>query len=52
MSLGIGLLILLTLVMVAVVPGWPYSKGWSLRPSCLAAFLLAVVLFLLQTGDL
>jgi hypothetical protein len=52
MSLGIGLLVFLTRVMLAVVASWPYSKGWSLKPTCLAAFLQAIVLLLLQTGDL
>jgi Protein of unknown function (DUF3309) len=52
MSFGIALLIILILTVLVVVPIWPYSKGWGLRPGCVAAFCLVVVLFLLETGDL
>ncbi len=51
MSFRIGLLIVLTVQMVAAIPTWPYSNGWGLRPSCALAFMIAVVIFFLETGD-
>lgn len=45
--------ILLTAVIVAliaVLPRWPYSRGWSYRPTAVISALLVIVIFLLATG--
>ena len=32
MTLGTILLIILILILLGVIPTWPYSRGWGLRP--------------------
>lgn len=50
MSLGTLLLIILILILVGVVPTWPYSRGWGYVPGGLASVALIVVIVLLVTG--
>lgn len=44
----LGLLILI-IVLVAVLPAWPYSRGWGYRPTGIVGVLLIVLLVLLLT---
>lgn len=50
MSLGTLLLIILILILVGVIPTWPYSRDWGYVPGGLASVALIVVIVLLVTG--
>jgi hypothetical protein len=50
MSLGTILLIILILVLLGVVPSWPYSSGWGYGPSGLIGVILVIVLILVLLG--
>lgn len=41
------LLVLLVLLILAVVPAWPYSRGWGYAPSGLLSLILVIVLLAL-----
>ena len=47
----IALLVLILLV-IAVAPAWPYSRGWGYYPSGLLGVVLAVVVVLALMGRL
>jgi hypothetical protein len=40
------LLILLIVLLIAVLPSWPYSRGWGYFPSSTLGLILIVVLVL------
>ena len=40
------LLILLIVLLVAVLPSWPYSRGWGYFPSSTLGLILVIVLVL------
>ena len=44
------LLILLFVVLVAVTPAWPYSRGWGYYPSGGLGIALLIVVLLMLTG--
>lgn len=44
--LGTILLIILILLLLGVVPAWPYSRGWGYGPSGALGFILIIVLVL------
>jgi hypothetical protein len=50
MTLGTILLIVLILVLLGVIPSWPYSSGWGYGPSGLVGAILVIVLILLLLG--
>lgn len=50
MTPGLILLIVLIVVLVGVVPSWPYSAGWGYYPGGAVGLLLVVVLILLLLG--
>jgi len=50
MSVGTILLIILVLVLVGVVPRWPYSTDWGYGPSGLIGVILVIVLVLVLLG--
>lgn len=50
--MGIVLTILLILILVGVLPRWPYSTGWGYYPGGAVALLLIIVIVLLLTGRL
>ena len=50
MSLGTILLIILILILLGVIPTWPYSSGWGYGPSGLLGLILVVVLILALMG--
>lgn len=52
MSLGTILLIVLILILIGVIPTWPYSRSWGLAPSGLLGTVLLVVIILLVLGKL
>lgn len=52
MSLGTILLIILMLMLVGAIPGWPHSRSWGYGPSGGISLILLIVLILLLTGRL
>jgi hypothetical protein len=44
------LLIILILLLIGVLPTWPYSSGWGYYPSGGAGALLVVILILILVG--
>jgi len=44
------LLILLIILLLAVVPSWPYSRGWGYYPSGGVGLILLVMVILLLLG--
>lgn len=43
-------LILLVVIVLAVVPAWPYSRGWGYGPSGILGVILIIVIVLALTG--
>lgn len=52
MTLGTILLIILILILIGVIPSWPYSSGWGYAPSGLVGIILVIVIILLLLGRL
>jgi len=50
MTLGTILLIILILLLIGVIPTWPYSSGWGYYPSGGVGLILVIVLILLLLG--
>jgi hypothetical protein len=46
------LFIILILIVISVVPKWPYSRHWGYGPSSIAALVLVLVLFLGLLGHM
>lgn len=44
------LLILLVILLLAVMPSWPYSRGWGYYPSGGLGLILLIVIVLLLLG--
>jgi len=44
------LLVILILVLLAVLPSWPYSREWGYYPSGILGVIVVVVLVLLLLG--
>ena len=52
MTLGTILLIVLVLLLIGVIPAWPYSRGWGYAPSGVLGLVLVIVLVLVLLGRL
>ena len=50
MDIATILLIVVIVLLIGVLPTWPYSSGWGYRPSGLLGVVLVVVLVLLLLG--
>ena len=48
--MGLILLIILILLLVGLMPAWPYSRGWGYYPSGILGVLLIVLIILLIMG--
>jgi hypothetical protein len=48
--LGTILLIVLILILIGVLPTWPYSQRWGYYPSGFFTILVIILLILLLTG--
>ena len=48
--MGTILLILVILLLVGVLPAWPYSSGWGYWPSGGLGLILLIVIILALTG--
>jgi hypothetical protein len=46
------ILIVLVIVLLAVLPTWPYSAGWGYFPSGILGLLVVVLLIMALTGRL
>ncbi|MGR3573075.1 DUF3309 family protein [Brevirhabdus sp.] len=46
------ILIIIVLLLIAVIPAWPYSRGWGYGPSGILGLILIVLLILALTGRL
>jgi hypothetical protein len=46
------LIVVLVLLLLGVVPAWPYSRGWGYYPSGILGVLLLILLVLALTGRL
>jgi hypothetical protein len=46
------LLIILVLVLLAVIPTWPYSRGWGYYPSGIVGLIVVILLVLFLMGRL
>jgi hypothetical protein len=44
------LLLILVILMLAVVPAWPYSRGWGYYPSGGLGAILAILIILMLLG--
>lgn len=52
MGLGTILLIILIIVLIGVLPTWPYSSGWGYYPSGGFGIVLVIIIVLLLMGRL
>lgn len=43
-------IIILILILAAVLPIWPYSRGWGYLPSGVVGLLLILLIFILLFG--
>lgn len=50
--MGIILLVILVLLLLGVLPAWPYSGSWGYYPSGGLGLLLLVVIVLLVLGEI
>ena len=50
--LGILLIVLVVVLLLAVIPVWPYSSGWGYYPGGLLTAMLVVTIVLLVIGVL
>jgi hypothetical protein len=48
--MGTILLIILVLLLIGALPGWPYSRSWGYFPSGLLGFLLVILLVMVLLG--
>ena len=44
------LVVLLIVVLLAVLPAWPYSGGWGYYPSGIVGLIVVVLLVMALTG--
>jgi len=44
------LVVLLIVVLLAVLPAWPYSGGWGYYPSGIVGLIVVVLLIMALTG--
>ncbi len=50
--MGLILLIIVVLLLLGVIPAWPYSRGWGYRPTGIVGTILVIVLILFLLGRL
>jgi hypothetical protein len=50
--MGTILLIILILLLIGVLPAWPYSSGWGYWPSGGLGLIVLILLILALTGNL
>jgi hypothetical protein len=50
--MGLILLIILVIVLLGVIPSWPYSRGWGYFPSGLITVLLIILIIMMFAGHI
>ncbi len=50
--MGLILAIILVLLILAVIPAWPYSRNWGIAPGGILGAILVIVLILFLLGAL
>jgi hypothetical protein len=50
--MNILLLIILVVVLISIIPAWPYSRGWGYYPSGGIGLILLILLLLWLFGAL
>ena len=50
--MGTILLIILILLLIGVLPAWPYSSGWGYWPSGGVGLIVLILIILALTGNL
>ena len=50
--MGTILVILLILLLIGVLPAWPYSSGWGYWPSGGLGLIVLILIILALTGNL
>ncbi len=50
--MGLILLVVLVILLLGVVPAWPYSRSWGYRPTGVLGVILLIVLVLFLMGRL
>jgi hypothetical protein len=50
--MGTILLIILILLLIGVLPAWPYSSGWGYWPSGGLGLIVLILIILALTGNL
>lgn len=48
--MGLLWLLIIVILLIAVVPAWPYSRGWGYYPSGGLGLILLIVIILLLLG--
>ena len=46
------LLIILIILLLGVVPAWPYSRGWGYGPSGIVGVIVVILVIMLLMGRL
>lgn len=52
MSLGSILLVVLILLLIGAIPGWPHSRSWGYGPSGGIGLLVVILLILVLLGKI
>jgi len=52
MSIGTILLIIVVLMLIGAIPGWPHSRSWGYGPSGVFGLVLVILIILLLMGRL
>ncbi len=52
MSTSTILLVILILMLIGVIPTWPYSREWGYRPSGGVGIVLIILLILILSGGI
>ncbi|MFL6500829.1 MAG: DUF3309 family protein [Candidatus Udaeobacter sp.] len=52
MTMGTILVIILILLLIGVLPAWPYSSGWGYWPSGGLGLIVLIIIILALTGRL
>jgi hypothetical protein len=52
MSLGTILLVVLIVMLIGAIPGWPHSRAWGYGPSGGLGLIVLIMLVLLLMGKL